>query len=69
MTKIKTMPIWASSMVRNYKDQFKGRYGRETTLSNDQVFHITETVFDDSSGDMEDEARVEVMLEMEQNND
>lgn len=65
MKTLKPMPIWAGSMVQNYKNQYKGRYGRETTLSNDAVFHVTETVFDDSSGDMEDEARVEAMLEME----
>lgn len=69
MTKIKPMPIWASSMVRNYKDQFKGRYGRETILSNDMIFNITQTVFDDDDNEAEDIARVEAMLEMEQQHD
>ena len=60
-----TVPAWASSMTRNYKSMFKEKYGRETTLSDEAVFDICETVHDDDSSEAQDTARVEVMMKRE----
>lgn len=60
------MPTWAVSMVSNYKRMFKDKYGRETTLSDDVIFSVTESIFDDEDNRVQDEARVEEMLEQEE---
>lgn len=66
MTIIKPMPLWAGSMVQNYRDQFKRKYGRDTTLSNASILEITETIFDDSDNEVQDAVRVEAMKDQEQ---
>jgi len=60
------IPSWAGSAVQNYKRMFKERYGRETTLHDEDVFHIFETIYDDNSSEAQDVARVEVMKEREE---
>ena len=58
-------PAWASSVIRNYRSFFKEKYGRETVLNDDQIFHIFNTVFDDTNNAKQDEYRVEAMLDAE----
>lgn len=64
-----TCPTWALSMVRNYRDAFKAEYGREPNLTNEQIFEITNTIFDDESKTIEDAARVEAMHDLDQKAD
>lgn len=62
---MKTMPVWASSMVSNFRRMFKEKYERDTTLSDDQIFTICEEVFDDSDPTNGDKMRVDAMFDME----
>lgn len=64
-----SIPSWASSMVRNYKNFFKETYGRDTTLTDEEVFTITNEVFDDSDNKLQNAARVEAMFEREDHTD
>lgn len=61
-----SIPSWATSMVGNYRDMFKQKHGRDCTLTDSQVYGITNDVHDDSSNSARDEARVEAMQEMEE---
>lgn len=61
-----SVPVWARSMILNYRRFFKERYGQDSTLSDAVIWEICETIHDDSSKALEDEARVEVMREKEQ---
>lgn len=62
---IKKCPPWASSVVLNYRAQFKSTYGEETSLNDDQIFTIFDTVFDDDDNVEQDKARVEAMKELQ----
>ena len=58
-------PVWATSMIRNYHQMYKEKYGEVSTLSDDEIWNICETVFDDTDKAKEDLARVETMREIE----
>ena len=59
------IPAWAESMVKNYRYMFKGKHNRESTLTDAQIWLICNTIYDDSSSAIQDEARVEEMLAQE----
>ena len=61
----RTVPSWATSMVANYKRMFEVRFKRATKLSNEQVYDICETIWNDESSEQQDKDRVTVMLERE----
>ena len=63
-----TVPEWGRSVVRNYRAQYRERYGEECNISDDQIWHIFETVHDDTDSALQDEARVEKMREATQDN-
>lgn len=58
------VPAWAASMIFNYRYMFTKRYGTDCKLSDDQIYKITQEVFDDSSTKFQDEARVEEMFNL-----
>lgn len=61
-----SVPSWSGSMIQNYRRMFKERYGQDSTLSDEAVWEICNTVHDDTSTELCDEARVETMREKEQ---
>lgn len=61
--KMKTCPVWASSMVSNYKHMYKERYGEDYPQSNDHVFTIIENIHDDEDPPNAEKMRVEEMRE------
>lgn len=60
-----SIPSYATSMVSNYKRMYQEKYGCMCTLSDEVVWDICNTIFDDSSSTLQDEARVDVMFERE----
>lgn len=61
----KAVPAWATSVILNYKEMFKKKYARQTKLSDEQVFYIFNTIFNDYGSSLEDQERVEAMIDME----
>jgi hypothetical protein len=58
-------PSWAGSVISNYRQQFRARCGVDSALSDLAIFAITDSVFDDSDSEKQDEARVLEMLRVE----
>jgi hypothetical protein len=57
------VPVWAGSMIQNYRREFKDKYGRDTKLDDDAIWSVCNSVYDDSDNDKEVAARLEVMAE------
>lgn len=62
-------PVWAQSMIGNYRSMFKERFGNDSTLNDDEIWDICNTVFDDTDIALQDQYRVEAMMDMETNHD
>lgn len=54
------------SVVYNYRAMYKEKFGRESFLSDQEIWDIFNSVFDDSDNKRQDEERVQVMREMEE---
>ena len=57
------IPFYAGSMIRNYRAMFLSSQQREFRGSDEQIWEICNTVYDDDG--FQDEARVLEMLETE----
>jgi hypothetical protein len=66
MSTLKPCPVWARSMVANFRAMFIQKHGKPSTLSDDDIFDICETVHDDNDPPNADVMRVEEMLAREQ---
>lgn len=55
------VPPWGRGVCMNYRQQFKAKFGRETTLTEQDIWDIFNSVFDDNSNAKQDELRVEEM--------
>lgn len=65
MSELRACPTWAKSMVANFRAMYIKKYGSATTLSDDSIFDVCETVHDDEDPSNGDVMRVEVMRERE----
>lgn len=54
-------PSWASAMIQNYQDAYRKRFGMSTKCTPEQIWDICNTVFDDESSEMQDQARIDAM--------
>jgi len=52
-------------MIRNYRDAFKKRWLRDTTVSDAEIWKICNTVFNDADTEVEESDRLEAMKELE----
>lgn len=62
MTELKACPVWATSMVLNYRAMYKSQFKKDSLLTNDEIFTIIESIHDDTDRHNEEKERV---LEME----
>lgn len=60
-----TIPPYAGSVIQNYRRMFREKYGRETRVSDEIIWNIFNTVFDDEDTKAQDKARLETMRERE----
>lgn len=58
-------PTWASSMIGNYRSLFKKTYSRDTTCTDDEIWDICNSVYDDRDHTIEDQQRVIAMKDKE----
>lgn len=58
------VPVWATSMVGNYRRMYREHYGTHSGATDAQIWGICNTVYDDNSIEEEDKARVESMREL-----
>lgn len=57
-------PVWAKSMISNYRRMYKDKYGIEAHGTDDEIWQICEAVFDDSDTVAQDNARVEAIHDL-----
>lgn len=62
---LKICPVWAKSMVSNYRRMFKEAYGADSGLSDDVIYTIIETVHDDADPKNAENERVLEMFTQE----
>jgi hypothetical protein len=60
------IPSWANSKISNLRAAFKVKYGLDSTLTDEEIYHIMWTVFDDENTSREAELRVEALKEKEE---
>jgi hypothetical protein len=59
------IPSWANSKISNLRAAFKVKYDRDSTLTDEQIYHVMWSVFHDENASRQDELRVEAMKEKE----
>lgn len=59
------VPSYARSMLINYRAMFKTRYNTDCRLEDQTIWDILNHVYDDTSTEAQDNARVEEMKDQE----
>jgi hypothetical protein len=60
------IPSWANSKISNLRAAFQVKYGGESTLTDEEIYHVMWSVFHDENTSRQDELRVEAMKEREE---
>jgi hypothetical protein len=60
------IPSWGNSKISNLRAAFKVKYGLDSTLTDEEIYHIMWTVFDDENTSRQAELRVEALKEKEE---
>jgi hypothetical protein len=60
------IPDWANSKISNLRVAFKVKYGTDSTLTDEEIYHIMWSVFHDENNSRQNELRVEAMKEKEE---
>lgn len=61
-----TVPSHAGSMIQNYFDAYRQKYHKHSKLSNEQVWRVLNTVYNDADTQQEMLDRLEAMKDLEE---